>query len=82
VALRDLFRNPFSFLTARSSKSERVTAYILREHDRGRPLADILNDPYISNRCNPNELGRLLERPELIHALGEDVVAAAQDQLT
>jgi hypothetical protein len=64
-------RNPFSFLFARSSKEDRVTAYIIREHERGRPLAEILEDPYIRNRCSEQELARLLDQPELVHALGE-----------
>jgi hypothetical protein len=64
-------RNPFSFLFARSGKEDRVSAYIIREHERGRPLAEILEDPYIRNRCSEQELARLLDQPELIHALGE-----------
>jgi hypothetical protein len=75
-------RNPFSFLFARSGKEDRVTAYIIREHERGRPLAEILEDPYIRNRCSEQELGRLLDQPELVHALGETDVAAERDRLT
>ena len=38
------FRNLFSFLFQRSSAEERVAAYVIREHDRGRNLAEILED--------------------------------------
>jgi hypothetical protein len=81
VRLTGFLRNPFSFLFARSAKEERVAAYLIREHERGRPLAEILEDPYIRNRCSRNELSRLLERPEVIRALGETTVATEQERL-
>ena len=79
--LGDIFRNPFSFLFTRSAKEERVAAYVIREHERGRPLAEILEDPYVRNRCSRDELARLLERPEVVRALGETTVAAQQERL-
>ena len=72
--LAALFRNPFSFLFTRSSHEARVAAYVIREHERGRALGEILEDPYVRNRCTPQEVKRLLDRPELIRALGDDVV--------
>ena len=79
--LRSFVRNPFSFLFAGSSKEERIAAYIIREHDRGRSLADILEDPYVRNRCTPAETARLLERPDLIKALGGTAVESAKQTL-
>jgi len=73
-----LLRNPFSFLFSGSSHEDRVAAYLIREHERGRSLTEILDDPYVRNRCTPQEQERLLDRPELIRALGDDVVAAAR----
>ena len=64
-------RNPFSFLFARSSQEDRLAAYVIREHERGRPLDDILDDPYVRNRATPDEARRLLDRPEVVRALGE-----------
>jgi hypothetical protein len=72
--LSNLFRNPFSFLGTRSAKEERLAAYVIREHDRGRPLAEILDDPYLRNRATEQERARILDRPEVVHALGRDVV--------
>lgn len=72
--LSNLFRNPFSFLGTRSAKEERLAAYVIREHDRGRPLAEILDDPYIRNRATEQERARILDRPEVVHALGQDAV--------
>ena len=74
-------RNPFSFLFAGSSKEERIAAYIIREHDRGRRLSEILEDPYIRNRASEHELARLLERPEVVEALGRPTVTEAQKRL-
>ena len=75
-------RNPFSFLFARSSNEDRLSVYVIREHERGRSLAEILDDPYVRNRATPQEIDRLLDRPEVIHALGESAVAAEQDRRT
>jgi hypothetical protein len=79
--LSSFLRNPFSFLFARSSKEDRLSAYVIREHARGRALAEILDDPYVRNRATPHEIARLLDRPEVIHALGETTVATEQQRL-
>ena len=78
----NLIRGPFQFLFARTSQEERVAAYVLREHARGRSLADILADRYVGNRLTPQQASRLLDRPELVHALGEDVVEATRTELS
>jgi hypothetical protein len=78
VAFRDFLRNPFSFLGARGSGEDRIAQYVIREHERGRPLTEILEDPYIKNRTTPQERARLLDRPEVVLALGHDVVESAK----
>ena len=78
--LSDIFRNPFSFLFTRSSQEDRLAAYLIREHQRGRALDDILDDPYVRNRANPQEISRVLDRPEVIRAVGEGTVAAEQQK--
>jgi hypothetical protein len=81
--LGSLFRNPFSFLFQPKGSEERVAAYIVREHDRGRTLDDILDDPYVVNRCSEQEIARVLERPDVVKAIGDDMAeahAAAGDQ--
>jgi hypothetical protein len=80
VRFRSFVRNPFSFLFAGSGKEERIAAYIIREHERSRRLSEILEDPYIRNRCTPHEIARLLDRPELIHALGERTVGTERER--
>jgi hypothetical protein len=70
-------RSPFAFLFARKRSEEQVAVYITREHRRGRDLADILDDPYVKNRCNEQDIARILERPEIVRALGDDVARPA-----
>jgi hypothetical protein len=72
------FRNPFSFLFERSSQEDRLAAYVIREHDRGRPIEEILNDRYILNRTTPSQLQRLLDNPDLVRALGNDTIEAVR----
>jgi hypothetical protein len=68
-------RNPFGFLFVRSRREQYLEQYMLREHARGRALSDILEDPYIRNRSTPEERARLIVRPEVVAALGEDALA-------
>jgi hypothetical protein len=79
MALKDLF----SFLFQRSTSEERVAQYVIREHDRGRSLGEILEDRYVVNRLqSPQQRARLLDRPEIIHAVGGDMAEAAKASLS
>jgi len=78
VGLVDAIRGAFSFLSARSQAEERIAQYIIREHHRGRPLSEILNDHYVTNRMTPDQVKRLLDRPEVIHELGDDLISDAR----
>jgi hypothetical protein len=77
MALKDLF----SFLFQRSTAEERVAQYVVREHDRGRSLAEILEDKYVVNRLSPDQRRRLLDRPEVLHAGGADTVESTKTSL-
>ena len=72
------FRDLFSFLFQRQPAEERVGAYVIREHERGRDLTDILEDKYVQNRLTPQQVARLLDRPEVIRALGQETVEQAK----
>jgi hypothetical protein len=72
----DILRSPFGFLFARSQKEDLVAQHVIREHRRGRALDEILSDAYVTNRLSDEQAKRLLDRPEVLHAIGEDVVAA------
>ena len=79
ISLTNLLRSPFSFLFTRSSAEEQVVAYLTREHRRGRSVADIFTDRYVTNRLSRDQQARLLDRPDLMHVLGEHDVAAARE---
>ena len=81
MALRDLFQNPFAFLFARSSAEERVAQYVIREHQRGRDLKEILEDRYVQNRLTKEQVMRLLDRPEVVRVLGESTVESTRVQI-
>jgi hypothetical protein len=77
------FRDLFSFLFQRSTQEERVAQYVIREHDRGRSLNEILEDKYVVNRLtSPEQRARLLDRPDVLHAVGSSMVEAAKATLT
>ena len=78
LKLSSVLRNPFSFLFARSSQEDRVAAYVIREHDKGRSLDEILEDPYVRNRLTPQQRGRLLDRADVIRAVGDDTAGSAR----
>ena len=67
-------RSPFGFLFTTSRKEEVVAEYVIREHHGGRGLNDILKDAYVTNRAGQVDARRLLDRPEVIAAVGDDVL--------
>jgi hypothetical protein len=80
-AIGRFFGSVFSFLGTRSTQEERVAAYLIREHDRGRSVDDILADPYVRNRCSAAEIARVLERPDVLKSIGDDMAEAAKASL-
>lgn len=62
-------------------KEEALAAYIVREHRSGRQLHEILEDAYLKNRATEEQRLRLLERPDVIRAVGEDTAAMAAEQV-
>jgi hypothetical protein len=81
VGIVDSIKGAFSFLSSRSQGEERMAQYVIREHHRGRPLVEILDDHYVTNRCTPEQIRRLLDRPDVVHALGDSLVADAKAQV-
>jgi hypothetical protein len=68
-------RNPFKSLFGTSRREQYVERYVLREHRKGRPFAEILEDPYVLAWSTPDERARLLERPNVVAALGDRAIA-------
>ena len=76
MGLRDTIASVFSFLGSGSQKEDRVAQYVIREHNRGRPLREILEDHYVTNRLTPEQIRRLLDRDDVVRAIGKDTIAA------
>ena len=74
----DAFKNLYSWLFQKGSGEEHVARYVIREHDRGRSLDEILSDRYVQNRLSPEQQRRLLDRPEIIEAISGDMLEAAK----
>ena len=72
------FKNIFSFLFSRGSAEEHVARYVIREHERGRSLTEVLEDKYVQNRLTPEQQRRLLDRPEILQAFSGDTIEAAK----
>ncbi len=52
---------------------ERVVDYVIREVHNGRRLTDALKDPYVRNRLSDEKLEHVLENPEVVAALEEQI---------
>jgi hypothetical protein len=76
MGFREALGGAFSFLRTGSQTEERIAQYVIREHHRGRPLKEIVEDHYVTNRLSPEQVRRLLERADVIHAVGEDTIAS------
>ena len=63
------------------TKMDSLAAYVIREHRSGRPLQEILEDPYLKNRATDEQRLRLLDRPDVIRAVGEDVANMTAEQV-
>jgi hypothetical protein len=63
------------------TKMDSLAGYVIREHRAGRPLEEILDDPYLRNRATDEERLRLLDRPDVIRAVGEDIANIAAEHV-
>lgn len=65
--------NPYLFLGPRPFREARLRSYILSRHRAGRPLHEIVDDPYV-RRCGSESLfWRVLQDPRTIEQLERDV---------
>jgi hypothetical protein len=68
--------NPFLPFGRRPFREARLRAYIVREHRHGRPLLEILGDPYVA-RCGSESLRWwVLQDPRTLEALRRNDAAA------
>lgn len=57
---------------------ERVVEYVIREVHNGRKLTEALNDPYVKNRLSEERLSKVLESPEVVVALEQQIAESFQ----
>jgi hypothetical protein len=74
-------RNPFKSLFGKTRREQYVERYVLREHGKGRAFAEIFEDPYVRAWSTPDERARLLERPDIVAAVGANAIAGLQAAL-
>jgi hypothetical protein len=82
AAVVPLARTPFFFLGRRRYREAELAAYLQREHGRGRPIAEILTDPYVDRCGGESVLREVLRRPGLIRALRQDVADSIRESGT
>jgi hypothetical protein len=68
-------------VNSESARHKRLIEYVVRQLKAGRPLARVLEDPYVVNRSNVVDRRALLEEPEVVEAGGEAAVATLRAQL-
>ena len=67
--------NPYFVFGPRPFREQRIAAYVVREHRRGRSLAEILDDRHL-RRLGTRELcWRVVTDPRTIARLGHDAIA-------
>lgn len=57
---------------------ERVVEYVIREVNNGRRLTDVLSDPYVRNRLSSERIEHVLEHPEVVGALEQQISESFQ----
>jgi hypothetical protein len=58
---------------ATDEAEERVVEYVIREVNNGRRLSEVLADPFVRNRLSQERIDRVLENPEVVGALEQQI---------
>jgi hypothetical protein len=83
--LIDFRGNPFLPFGRRPFREARLRAYLVREHRHGRPLIEILSDPYVARCGSESFRWRVLQDPRTLEALRRndvDSFTRAADELS
>jgi hypothetical protein len=73
VAAMDLRDEIGRLVGDKRSSHKRLIQYVVRQVAAGRPLAAVLEDPYVTNRSTTLERRALLEEPEIVQAVGAEI---------
>ena len=61
---------------ATDAVEERVVEYVIREVHNGRKLSEALDDPYVKNRLSEDKVAQVLENPEIVTVVEEQISEA------
>ncbi len=63
---------------ATDEAEQRVVEYVIREVNNGRRLSEVLQDPYVRNRLSDERVQHVMENPEVVIALEEQISESFQ----
>lgn len=75
ASINDQIKQFFSDM-ATDVVEERVVEYVIREVHNGRRLMEVIDDPYVRNRLSEEKRAHVLENPEIVDALEQEIRAA------
>lgn len=61
-----------SMITDDSAAHKRLIQYVTAQLAQGRALAEVMDDPYVTNHLDATERRALLEEPEIVEAAQAD----------
>jgi gamma-glutamyltranspeptidase len=59
---------------------ERMLRFIVQEIHNGKSLQEALNEPYVLNNTKPEWRRQILDRPEIVHAVEEELEKTFKSQ--
>jgi hypothetical protein len=76
-SINDRIKHFFQELAA-DPVEERVIEYVIREVHNGRRLMEVIQDPFVKNRLSEEKVHAVLENPEVMDALEDEIHSAFQ----
>jgi hypothetical protein len=70
--------NPYLFLGRRPFREARLRSHILHQHRAGRPLADILDDPYVRRCGSESFCWQVVQDARTLESLERDVARRSE----
>ena len=78
--MNDLVNKVLKSFAPEAMIHERIVNYMVREVHRGRKIDDIMSDPFVKNRIDDETVERLLQDPEVIRSIEEELIKAFKEE--
>ena len=62
-------------------RDEEILQHVLEQVHTGRPLDEVMQDPYVVERQEAGSHARVLDHPEVAKAVGDDIIAEMRQLL-